>query len=76
MSAARIKRRLKNLEQNLSAPNGGTFTLEELCRSRWRADKKDFLKLARETRLDHFVRQFELEDAERHTTVTRAAPRP
>ena len=70
MSAASIKRRLKNLEQKLSAPDDGTFTLEELCRSIWRADKRQFLTLARETRLDHLVRQFELEDAERHATVS------
>jgi hypothetical protein len=64
MSAASIKKRLKKIERQLYAPDDGTFTLEQLCRSMWHADKKDFLELARQTGLSRLAKQFELEDAE------------
>jgi hypothetical protein len=42
----------------------GTFTLEELCRSLWRKDKKGFMEQAKNTSYQLFVYQFEREDAE------------
>lgn len=65
---ARMKRRLEKLEQRSHAPHDGIFTLEELCRSIWRSDKKHFLELARQTHLSHFVAQFQFDDAERRRT--------
>jgi hypothetical protein len=39
------------------------ITLEELCRSMWRQDKKGFLESAKNNSYRLFVSQFEREDA-------------
>jgi 5-methylcytosine-specific restriction endonuclease McrBC regulatory subunit McrC len=57
----------------------GLWTLEELCRSMWRNDKKGFMELARNNSYQLFVYQFQREDAEtallngpRHLAVARS----
>jgi hypothetical protein len=69
----KFNHRLKKLEQRLSPPDDGTFTLEELCRAMWRSDKKRFLELARQPPLSLFATQFELDDAERRRTKPRVS---
>ena len=71
MNASRVKQRLKKLEDRLCPDTDETFTLEQLCRAMWRKDKSRFRKLAKQTRLDHFMRQFEFEDAERKLATHR-----
>jgi hypothetical protein len=68
MNAARMKRRLEKLEQRSYTQYDRVTTLEELCRSMWLSDKKQFLELARQTHLSHFVAQFQYDDAERRRT--------
>ena len=65
MSTRQILKRVSKLE-NLICPrsDGNTsITLEELCRSMWRSDKKHFIELAKNNSYQLFVYQFEQEDA-------------
>jgi len=64
----RINHRLIKLEQRLSPPDDEGYTLEALCRTMWLLDKKHFVELARQTHLNHYVAQFESDDAERRRT--------
>ena len=64
MNAQNFKKRLQKLEQPLSPSGDCSCTLEQLCRSIWRADKKRFLVLAKSTNLTYFIPQFQFEDAE------------
>ena len=66
MNAIRLNNRLKKLEQKLSPPDDGMFTLEALCRALWRRDKQNFLKIACELHLGLLVTQFEREDSDRN----------
>jgi hypothetical protein len=59
-----LKQRLTRLEKAICPKQDCSFTLEELCRSVWHANKKDFVKLARLTCLSLFIARFEREDAE------------
>jgi hypothetical protein len=67
MSTRQILKRVSKLE-NLICPqsDGNTsHTLEELCRSSWRHDKKRFMEMAKDTgHYGLFVHQFQREDAE------------
>jgi len=65
MHARSIRNRLLRLAQNIRPQGDESFTLEELCRSMWREDKRKFLQIAKGTSLSLFVRQFELDDVER-----------
>lgn len=60
------QQRLKRIAklQNLLCPRfEGAITLEELCRSMWRANKKSFTDIAKNNSYQLFVYQFEQEDA-------------
>ena len=73
MNVSAVNKRLQKLEERLCPDTDETFTLEQLSRAMWRKDKSRFRKLAKQTGLGHFVRQFEFEDAER-TSATRRQP--
>ena len=65
MSTRQHLTRVAKLE-NLICPqsDGNTSTtLEELCRSMWRSNKKGFIELAKNNSYQLFVYQFEQEDA-------------
>ena len=65
MSLHSIRNRLRRVERKIQPRRDASFTLEELCRCMWRADKHLFLQTANDTSLSFFVRQFEIEDAVR-----------
>ena len=65
MNVRSIMNRLLRVERNIRPRGDGSFTLEELCRYMWREDKRKFLKIAQDTSLSLFARQFEFEDVER-----------
>lgn len=65
MNTTKIKSRLANLERKLPPTKDVTCTLAELCRAMYREQKRDFLKIARDSSLGYFVVEFEREDAER-----------
>jgi hypothetical protein len=70
----RVPRNIANRIARLEAISGGTddgFTLEKLCRAMWQMDKTNFLKVAKHSSLNLFVRQFELEDAKPDRLVRR-----
>jgi hypothetical protein len=69
MNAIRLNNRLKKLEQKLSPPDDGMFTLEEMCRAMWEENKSDFLKLARGMSLGYFIAQLEREDEDRQQSA-------
>jgi hypothetical protein len=60
----KINHRLKKLEQRLLPSDDGACTLEELCRAMWRQDSNNFLRIAEDTSLRLFVRQFESDAVE------------
>jgi hypothetical protein len=65
MNIQSIRNRLLRVERKIQPGHDTSFTLEELCRCMWRNDKRKFLKIASDTGLRLFVRQFEFEDVER-----------
>ena len=56
-------KRVAKLQNLLSQRSDGSSTLEELCRSMWRANKKSFIEMAKNNSYQLFVYQFEQEDA-------------
>lgn len=62
MNARQIRNRLHKIERTILPRDDGTYTLEELCRSMWRRDKRGFIELANQTGMQLFVHQFEAED--------------
>jgi len=72
MSTTGLSNRLKRLEGRLYRRDKETFTLEELCREFWQADKNRFTTLANEwPALRTFITPFENEDAERESAGLR-----
>lgn len=67
MSMRQIRKRVEKVEGKVSPKDGRTFTLEELHRLMWRADKRKYLEMANGElcSMQAFVPQFEREDAER-----------
>ena len=65
MSTRQIIKRVAKLENLRRRPVDGIIpmTLEELCRSMWRSNKKGFVELAKNNSYQLFVYQFEQEDA-------------
>ena len=57
-------KRVAKLEDVMHPQSDGMWTLEELCRSMWREDKKKFKEMAQNSNYQLFVYQFEREDAE------------
>ena len=66
MSTRQIRKRLERLAQRFEIRDDGTITLEQLCRSLWRADKQRYLAQMGKTSAQLFIKQFEREDAERN----------
>jgi hypothetical protein len=64
MSTGRLLNRVSKLEGLAYPQSDGTCTLEELCRSIWRKDKKRFIEISQSSSCRLFVTQFEREDAE------------
>jgi len=59
-----IHKRLQKLRETVG-PDDNLFTFEELCRSMWRKNKKEFKKLVHvDPNFAIYVGQFELEDAD------------
>ena len=71
-----LKRRIARLECAMLHKQDCSLTLEELCRSVWHENKKDFVKLARRTCLNLFIAQFERDDAECQETDAPRHRRP
>jgi hypothetical protein len=71
MNARSIRNRLLRVEREIQPPDDVGFTLEELCRSMWREDKRKFLEMAKGTSFNLFARQFEFEDAEHDRQMRR-----
>jgi hypothetical protein len=65
MSVGSIRSRLRKVERKIQPRRDASFTLEELCRSMWREDKRKFLQTSSNTSIGFFARQFEIEDVER-----------
>jgi hypothetical protein len=70
------RQRLKRVAklQNLLCPQSdGSVTLEELCRSMWRRNKKTFREIAEASNYPYqlFVYQFEQEDADAASMAAR-----
>ena len=65
MSTRQILKRVAKLENLSRRPVDGIIpmTLEEICRSMWRSNKKGFIELAKNNSYQLFVYQFEQEDA-------------
>jgi len=66
MSTRQLLKRVANLENLICPQSDGSVTLEELCRSMWRRNKKHFREIAEESSYPFqlFVYQFQREDAE------------
>jgi hypothetical protein len=65
MNARSIRNRLLRVEQRIRPQDDSSFTFEELCRCMWREDQREFIKIAKDTSLGLFLRQFEFEEVER-----------
>ena len=65
MSTRQILKRVAKLENLSRRPVDGIIprTLEEICRSMWRSNKKGFIELAKNNSYQLFVYQFQQEDA-------------
>jgi glycerophosphoryl diester phosphodiesterase len=65
MSTRQHLTRVAKLESLIRPESDGntSTTLEELCRSMWRANKKQFMEMAKNNSYQLFVYQFEQEDA-------------
>ncbi len=64
MSTRQLLNRIVKLERLASQEKEGHYTLEEICRSLWRKNKKLFMETAKNNSYQLFVYQFEREDAE------------
>jgi hypothetical protein len=64
MSTRQSLKRVANLEERMCPQSDGMWTLEELCRSLWRKNKKRFMEIAKNTSYQLFVYQFQREDAD------------
>jgi len=64
MSIQRLWIRVVRLERLAPQREKGHHSLEEICRSMWRQNKKHFIELAKNNSYQLFVYQFEREDAE------------
>jgi hypothetical protein len=71
MNARNIRNRLLRIERKIQPEHDGAITLEALCRSMWRADKRKFLEMAKGTSFSLFVSQFEFEEAEHERKMRR-----
>ena len=65
MSLMSLEKRLRKLEQKLRPRDDNSFTLMELCRALWTADKEHFKEWAQETGLGVAVSHLQAEDATR-----------
>ena len=63
MSTQQRLKRVAKLQNVLCQQSDGSSTLEELCRSMWRANKKQFIEMAKNNSYQLFAYQFEQEDA-------------
>lgn len=73
MNTQQRLKRVAKLESLLCPHSDGLFTVEELCRSMWRTDKKHFIEIAKCNSFQLFVYQFEQEDANSAALEERAA---
>ena len=66
MSTRQSLKRVAKLESLMRPQSHKSFTLEELCRSLWRDNKKRFIEIAESTNYCYslFVYQFQQEDAD------------
>ena len=64
MNARSMRARLRRVERKILPQDDSSFTLEELCQSMWRRDKRKFLEIAKNTSLTLFARQFEFDALE------------
>ena len=62
MSTKQRLKRVAKLQNVLRQQSDGSSTLEELCRSMWRSNKKYFIEMAKNNSYQLFVYQFEQED--------------
>jgi hypothetical protein len=74
MNAQQRLKRVAKLQNLLSPHSDGGSTLEELCRSMWRSDKKYFIEMAQNNSYQLYVYQFELEDARAASMAHRGSP--
>jgi glycerophosphoryl diester phosphodiesterase len=63
MNTQQRLKRVAKLQNLLSPQSDGSSTLEELCRSMWRSNKKHFIEMAKNNSYQLYVYQFEQEDA-------------
>jgi len=78
MNTQQRLKRVAKLQELLCPKSNGSDTLEELCRSMWRHNKKTFREIAEGSNYPYqlFVYQFEQEDADvASTTARRVAAR-
>jgi hypothetical protein len=73
MNARQRLNRIAKLQELLCPKSDGSVTLEELCRSMWRRNKKNFREIAEESSYPYqlFVYQFEQEDADAASMAAR-----
>ena len=70
MSTRQIRKRLERLAQRFELRDDGKITLEQLCRSLWRADKQRYLAQWRKT---SGAFHYAIRTRRRQTESTRAA---
>ena len=63
MSARLLLKRVVRLERLVPQEKERSYTLEQICRSMWRQNKKRFIEMAKNNSYQLFVYQFEREDA-------------
>jgi hypothetical protein len=63
MNTQQRLKRVAKLQNLLSPHPDGGSTLEELCRSMWRSNKKYFIEMAKNNSYQLYVYKFEQEDA-------------
>ena len=64
MIIQQLSNRVLKLERLIPPERDQSYTLEEICRSMWRQNKKQFIETAKNNSYQLFVYQFEREDAE------------
>jgi hypothetical protein len=74
MNTQQRLKRVAKLQNLLSPHPDGGSTLEELCRSMWRSNKKYFIEMAKNNSYQLYVYKFEQEDANAASMAHRGTP--
>jgi hypothetical protein len=66
MTTRQTLNRIARLERLMCPQDDGdgtiSFTLEQLCWSLWKDDKKQLMKMAKNSSLQHFTKQFQADE--------------